>query len=172
MAGKWLGTIGVHLENSRLSKDLLESIAKQSWGNLMRFWRIVAGHRERDPDEVKSVVLGDWLRHNYISIGWTEPDPQFRVFRNMRVNDKVIAYTDGHVWAIGTITGEVTTKRLREDSLLYEHARAVKWDKITKISYRKFPKPLKNKLRARRAVNELPPHEWGTFVSYLMRHSK
>jgi len=42
----------------------------------MQYWKIVAGHRGKDPDEVKSVILGDWLRKNYVSIGWKKTHPR------------------------------------------------------------------------------------------------
>jgi predicted Mrr-cat superfamily restriction endonuclease len=139
----------------------------------MRYWKIVAGHTDSTTaDEVKSVVLGDWLRHGRISIGWREGTPQFRQFRDMRAGDKVIAYTDRHVWAIGTVQSEVFTPPLPSDSVLYSNMRDVEWDKITKIRYNKFPKPLQNKLRATRTINELTPQEWEIFVTYLMRYSK
>jgi predicted Mrr-cat superfamily restriction endonuclease len=139
----------------------------------MRYWKIVAGHTESDPaDEVKSVVLGDWLRHGRVSIGWSEGTPQFKQFRDMRAGDKVIAYTDRHVWAIGTVKGEVFTPRLPSGSVLYPNMREVEWDKITKIRYNKFPKPLQNKLRATRTINELTPQEWEIFFTCLMKYAK
>jgi hypothetical protein len=140
----------------------------------MKYWRIVAGHTERNPDEVKSVILGDWLRHERISIGWDEGTAPFNLFKNMRAGDKVIAYTDRHVWAIGTVTGDVKdhSERLVKNSVLYPYMREVKWDKITKIRYNKFPKPLQNKLRATGTINELEPQEWETFVTYLIRFAK
>jgi len=52
---------------------------------LLRYWKIVSGHKEKTPDEVKSVMLGDWLRNNYISIGWGAEYPQHRVFRDEMV---------------------------------------------------------------------------------------
>jgi len=130
----------------------------------MRYWKIVAGHwesRERAPDDIKSIMLGDWLRHNYIAIGWGEDNPQHRVFRDeMQIGDKVAVVTDGFVWALGVITGEFGEATLPEGSHLYEYQRGVIWYKITKLSYRDFEKSLRNMLGANRTINELSSDQW------------
>lgn len=130
----------------------------------MRYWKIVAGHRERReraPDDIKSILLGDWLRHTYIAIGWGEDNPQHRVFRDeMEVGDKVVVVTDGFIWALGVIIGEFKEARLPEGSHLYEYQRDVIWYKVTRLSYGDFEKSLRNKLGANRTINELSSDQW------------
>jgi hypothetical protein len=97
----------------------------------MSYWKIVAGHKYRAPDEVKSVTLGDWLRKNYIAIGWGEGNPQHKVFKNdMKIGDKVIVVTDGFIWAIGEITSDFKQVSLPEGSNLYENKRDVAINKL------------------------------------------
>ena len=134
---------------------------------LLRYWKIVAGHKEKTPDEVKSVMLGDWLRNNYIAIGWGEENSQHRVFRDdMNIGDKVVVVTDGLIWALGEITGDFESLTLPKESALYEHRRNVFWYKITKLSYRNIPKALKNKLSGSRAINELNCDQWESLIIY------
>jgi predicted Mrr-cat superfamily restriction endonuclease len=134
----------------------------------MSYWKIVAGHKYRAPDEVKSVTLGDWLRKNYIAIGWGEGNPQHKVFKNdMKIGDKVIVVTDGFIWAIGEITSDFKQVSLPEGSNLYENKRDVVWHKVTKRSYRELPLSLKNKLKANRAINKLNAKQWESLVLAL-----
>lgn len=136
---------------------------------MMRYWKIVAGHRERReqaPDDIKSILLGDWLRKNYIAIGWGEDNPQHRVFRDeMKIGNKVVVVTDGFIWAIGAITGEFEKSKLPQGSRLYEFQREVVWYKITKLSYSNFERPLKNKLGANHTINELSSDQWESIVN-------
>jgi len=133
----------------------------------MRYWKIVAGHPERTPDEVKSVMLGDWLRHNYIAIGWDPDNSQHRTFRDdMEMGHKVVVVTSGFLWALGEITGEFETVSLPEGSNLYRYRRDVIWYKVTKSSYKYLPKSLKNKLKARRAITKLNADQWESLVVY------
>ena len=133
----------------------------------MRYWKIVAGHRERTPDEIKSVMLGDWLRNNYIAIGWGEDNPQHRVFKDdMKIGDRVVVVTDGFIWALGEITGNFESVTLPEGSALYEYRKNVFWYKITKLSYKNLPKTLKNKLSGSRTINELSSNQWESLIIY------
>ena len=129
-----------------------------------KFWKIVAGHkeaRENAPDDIKSILLGDWLRYNYVAIGWGADNPQHRVFKeDMHEGDGVVVVTDGFIWAIGSITGEFKEKKLPEGSQLYPFQKGVVWYKVTKLSYDNFEKPLKNKLGANRTINELTADQW------------
>jgi len=136
-------------------------------GDVMGYWKIVAGHKERTPDEVKSVMLGDWLRHNYIAIGWGKDNPQHRVFRDkVKIGDKVVVVTDGFIWALGEITGTFKAVPLPEKSNLYEFRKDVVWLKVTKLSCKQLPKSIKNKLTLKRAINKLNPSEWESIAVY------
>ncbi|MCJ7430016.1 hypothetical protein MUO83_02215 [Candidatus Bathyarchaeota archaeon] len=137
---------------------------------MMRYWKIVAGHherREQAPDDIRSILLGDWLRKNYIAIGWGKDNPQHRVFRDeMKIGNRVVVVADGFIWAIGAITGEFKEKtKLPQGSRLYEFQREVVWYKITKLSYSNFEKSLKNKLGANRTINELSSDQWESIVN-------
>jgi len=134
----------------------------------MQYWKIVAGHKEKDPDEVKSVILGDWLRHNYIAIGWDETTPQGKAFKDeMQINDKVVVVSDGFVWALGVIESDMRTVDLEKDSHLYPNQRKVTWSKITKATYKSFPKTLYNMLKSPKALVKLDNEDWETLLDCL-----
>jgi hypothetical protein len=135
----------------------------------LQYWKIVAGHREKDPDETKSLVLGDWLRHNYIAIGWEKDTPQGKTFiRDMQAGDQVVVVTDGYVWALGTIEDEMKNVNLTRNSHLYSNQRKVTWSKITKVEYRGFPKFLYNKLKLSKALNKLNREDWETLLTCIL----
>jgi len=132
------------------------------------FWRIVAGHPKRRDDrtEPKSIILGDWLRHDYVSIGWEDPQqPSRKRFGEMQISDKVVVVTDKHIWAIGEISGDLYEK---EEEELYPFRKAVIWYKITRLGYDNFPVSLKNKLKSPHAVMELDKNEWETILAHLL----
>lgn len=127
----------------------------------MRFWRIVAGH-----PEAKSIILGDWLRKDYISIGWDDPNqPSRRRFDEMEIGDRVVVTTDGCIFAIGEIISDLYEK---EELNLYSYRRDVIWYKVTKIKYDKFTDSLRNKLSNPHTVLELSKDEWETLVLHLI----
>jgi len=129
----------------------------------------VAGHREKDPVETKSVILGDWLRHNYIAIGWEKNTSQGKTFiREMQAGDQVVVVTDGCVWALGTIEDEVRKVDLTRNSHLYPNQRRVTWSRITKVEYRYFPKFLYNKLKLPKALNKLNREDWETLLTCIL----
>ena len=135
----------------------------------MQYWKIVAGHRGKDPDEVKSVILGDWLRKNYVSIGWEEDTPQGKAFREeMSVGDRVVVVSDGFVWALGIIEGGAKNVALDEDSLLYSCQRKVTWLKVTKTAYKFFSKRLYNKLKTPKALVRLQAEDWEVLTACLL----
>ena len=135
----------------------------------MAYWKIVAGHKERSPEEFKSVTLGDWLRKNYISIGWDKDSSQYKLFKeSMNIGDKVVIVTDGFIWALGEITGDFKEVSLRKDSILYSNRRDVFWYLVTKKSYRKLPSHLKNKLQGNRAIHKLDSNQWETLILSLL----
>jgi hypothetical protein len=141
------------------------------WSKLVRagirYWRIVAGHPKRRDERIepKSIILGDWLRNDYVSIGWEDPKQvSRRRFDEMKIGDKVVAITDKHIWAIGEIAGDVYEK---EDEELYSYRRNVVWYKITRLGYDIFPVSLKNKIRNPHTVMELDKNEWDTILAYL-----
>ena len=140
-----------------------------SWSKLTKtcYWRIVAGHpKQRDESiEPKSIILGDWLRHDYVSIGWEDPKQvSRRRFDEMQIGDKVVAVTDKHIWAIGEIKGNLYEE---EDEELYRYRRDVIWYKITRLRYDNFPVPLKNKLSNPHTVMKLDKKDWETILVYL-----
>src|SRR4030042_2965236 len=102
----------------------------------MGYWKIVAGHRKHTTDDVRSVILGDWLSHEYVAIGWDKDEGQHNVFKDkVQIGDKIVVVAEGFIWAIGEITSELETTDLPEGSKLYEHRRKVVWLKIMKLSY-------------------------------------
>ena len=132
------------------------------------YWRIVAGHPKRRDERIepKSIILGDWLRHDYVSIGWEDPRQiSRRRFDEMQIGDKVVAVTDKHIWAMGEINGDLYEE---EDEELYRYRKNVIWYKITRLGYDNFPVSLKNKLRSPHAVMELDRNEWETILAYLL----
>jgi hypothetical protein len=134
----------------------------------MQYWKIVAGHREKDPDETKSVILGDWLRHDYIAIGWEETTPQGKMFKNeMCIGDRVVVVSDGFVWALGVIESDMKVALLEKDSHLYPYQRRVTWTKVTKRAYNNFPKRLYNILKTPKALVKLKAEGWENLISCL-----
>jgi hypothetical protein len=135
----------------------------------MQFWKIVAGHKEKDPDEVKSVILGDWLRHNYVAIGWSpELSPQGKAFKKkMQRGDGVVVVSDGFVWALGTIKGGMKPVDLERNSHLYPYQREVKWTRVTKVAYKHFPRSLYNKLKSPKALVRLGSEDWQDLLGCL-----
>ena len=131
------------------------------------YWRIVAGHPKRRDDRIepKSIILGDWLRNDYVSIGFEDPKQvSRRRFDEMKCGDKVVVVTDKHIWAIGEIAGDTYEK---EDEELYPYRRNVIWYRITRLSYDSFPAVLKNKLRNPHTVMELDKNDWETILVHL-----
>lgn len=136
--------------------------------SILQYWKIVAGHKEKDPDETKSVTLGDWLRHNYIAIGWEETTPQGKAFKaDMSVRDKVVVVSDGFVWALGVIESDMKTAALESNSHLYPYQRKVTWMRINKVEYKNLPKPLYNKLKTPKALVKLHREDWETLLACL-----
>ena len=138
----------------------------------MNYWRIVAGHPREPSEEIaaKSIHLGDWLRRNYISIGFENvptEQPQIsrkRFYEEMQIGDKVAVTTDGYLWALGEIASEVYDK---QEPDLYNHRRDVVWYKITKANVRSFPQSLANKLSNPNTVMPLDNNDWDTLVACL-----
>jgi hypothetical protein len=133
----------------------------------MKYWRIIAGH-----EEIRSQLLGDWLREEYISI-WSDRitksdyDAGSRRIRDeMEFGDKVVVVADGCVWAIGEIIGPF--KQEKSKTKLYPNYRDVRWSKVCKREYRNFPKSIRSRLRARRPpLTELNSREWETLITCL-----
>lgn len=126
----------------------------------MRFWRIVAGH-----PEAKSIILGDWLRKDYVSIGWEDPTQvSRRRFNEMQIGDRVVVVTDGCIFAIGEIRGDLYEK---DEPDVYPYRKDVTWYKVTRAKYDVFPEALRNKLSNPHTVLELTPEEWQTLIMCL-----
>lgn len=138
-------------------------------GDCLQYWKIVAGHKERDPDETKSLLLGDWLRHNYVAIGWERNSPQGKDFmRKMEIGDQVVVVTDGYVWALGTIEDEMNEVDLSKNSHLYPNQRRVTWSRIAKAEYKSFPRFLYNKLKHPKALSRLNHEDWETLLTCIL----
>lgn len=93
--------------------------------NGIHYWRIVSGHRKEKDDrlEPKSIILGDWLRNDYISIGFEDPQQVSRKrFNDMKIGDKIVVITDKHIWAVGEIIGNLYEK---DEEELYSYRRNV-----------------------------------------------
>lgn len=135
----------------------------------LNHWRIVAGHKERDqPDDVKSVQLGDWLRKNYIATGHGKGHFLHKVFsEKMRIGDQVVVTTDAHLWAIGIVTSDVYRKKVSSDSYLYEFRRDVVWGKLMKIPHSRFPDSLRRKLGIEQALSSLTDDDWATLLIFV-----
>ena len=135
----------------------------------MQYWKIVAGHKERDPDETKSVVLGDWLRHNYVAIGWEETTDQGKQFKEgIQIQDRVVVVSDGFVWALGVIESDMETFSLEQGSHLYPYQRKVTWSRVTRVAYRNFPHHLYNKLKSPKALVKLNSEDWESLLACLL----
>jgi hypothetical protein len=131
-------------------------------------WRIVPGNPTPDEaDERKSVLLGDWLRHDYISIGWKE-GPQYDIFASrMQNGHKVVVTTDSHIWAIGIVIGNCKKVRPARESYRFPYERKVKWSKVMRVRFTDFPKALANKLGRYGTINKLDLEDWETLLLFI-----
>ena len=132
-------------------------------GKLMKFWRIVAGN-----PEIKSLILGEWLRLNYISVGYERlhdaDRSQRQLFTNMEKGDKVVVVTDGCIWAVGEIAGKPYEK---DEPPAYKNRKNVVWYKITRVRYDGLPEKLQNKLTNQPSIRRLSNDEWQTIVLHI-----
>ena len=111
------------------------------------------------------MILGDWLRHDYISVGFEDPEQISRKrFDEMRIGDKVVVVTDKYIWAIGEIKGKLYEK---DEPELYSYRRDVVWYKVTRLGYENFPASLKNKLSRPHTVVPLERDDWQVIQTYL-----
>jgi hypothetical protein len=132
-----------------------------------KYWRIVAGQKKQTDDkfEPESLILGDWLRHDYISIGFEDPKQISRKrFDEMQDGDKIAVITDEYLWAIGEIKGFVYRK---ESENLHNVRRNVIWHKIVRLEYDTFPNSLKDKLRKPHTVVPLDKNDWHTILAHI-----
>ncbi len=131
-------------------------------------WRIVAAHPvPRSKIQYKSLHLGDWLRRNYISIGFDRrsQDRSMVQFREkMKKGDRVVVTTDGYLWAIGEIT---TPMYHRDEPELYRNRRDVLWYKVTRKEAKSFPPKLRNKLSQPQTVIPLTEDEWSAIIASI-----
>jgi len=112
------------------------------------YYRILAGHDDRS----KSNILGDWLRHDFISIFSedkitnADTDTNSKTFRDMPVGAKVVVYTTGHIFAVGEVMGDIQDRDgnppCKEHS--YRNWRKVHWIKVGKLSSKNLPPSLRN----------------------------
>ena len=133
------------------------------------YWRIVAGDPvPRSKVQSKSLHLGDWLRRNYVSVGFglrNRTNPSIKRFRDeMQPGDKVAVTTDGYLWAIGEIIGSIYEK---DEPELYGNRRNVMWYKVTRFPIKTFPSSLRNKLSQQHTVVPLEGEDWSTIISCL-----
>jgi len=131
----------------------------------LQFWKIVAGWRD-----YKSVVLGGWLRHNYVSIGFKGNTPQGKAFKEeMQKGDKIVVVSGGFVWALGVVESDmkIAGKGSHPYSDPYPYRRKVTWTKVCKVVYKDFPISLYNKLKSPKALVKLGPEDWQTLLACL-----
>jgi hypothetical protein len=128
-----------------------------------RYWRIVAGHpvsvTETPP---KSVLLGDWLRKGYVSVGFhhRSADPSLKYFRDsVEKGDEVVVTTDGIVWAIGRVTGSMKTITATQP-VMYRHRRNVRWCRLIRQRVSSYPKSVRRKLSNPRTLLPLSNEDW------------
>jgi len=132
-----------------------------------KYWRIVAGHPKESDDkfEPNSLILGDWLRYDYISIGFEDPKQiSRRRFDEMQEGDKISVITDKYLWAIGEIVGFVYRM---ESENLHPVRRKVIWHKITRVKHDSFPDSLKDKLRNPHTVVPLDENDWNAILEHV-----
>jgi hypothetical protein len=133
----------------------------------VKYWRITTGDpkRENDNSESGSLILGDWLRHDYISIALEDPRQTSRKrFDEMKDGDKVAVTTDEYLWSIGEIKGFVYR---RESENLHSVRRNVIWQRITRLKYDTFPESVRNKFSTPLTVVPLSESDWNTILSRL-----
>ena len=76
----------------------------------------------------------------------TDTDTNSRIFRDMTVGAKVVAYTTGHVFAIGEVTSELQDRDVNRPcpGHPYRNWRKVHWIKVGKLSSKKMPPSTRN----------------------------
>ena len=130
----------------------------------MSYWRILAGHQ---PEQSK--ILGDWLIGNFVSlysksITSVKNDKNAQNFRDgLQIGDKVVIYTNGCVFGMGEITGEMKSgKPPRVRNHPYSNWRKLQWIKTCKIESSRMPPSAKQKLARNPAmyIKELDREIW------------
>ena len=83
----------------------------------------------------------------------------FRYFyKEMKINDIVIVYAEGYIFAIGIIVGDYEYEKVEKASecnFTYSHRRKVKWILKKKISTTELPNEIKRKLEHRHTIVKL-----------------
>jgi hypothetical protein len=133
----------------------------------LKYWRITAEDPERKDQrfESESLILGDWLRHDYISIGIEDQRQISRKrFDEMKDGDKIAVITDEYLWSIGEIKGFIYR---RESENLHSVRRNVVWQRIMRLRYDTFPESVKNKLKTSITVVPLSESDWNLILSRL-----
>jgi len=133
----------------------------------VKYWRITVDHPIQTDDtfEYKSLILGDWLRHDCISIGDENPEQASRKkFNEMQNGDKIAVVVDGCLWAVGEIKGFV--HRI-ERKPLHSVRRNVIWYKIARAKLDCFDVPLKTKLANPNTVMSINEKDWNKIVEQL-----
>ena len=126
----------------------------------MKYWRLVAGDKYG-----RSIILGDWIRKEYIAVGFEDPNHITRKrFSSMEEGDKVVIVAEGYVYAVGELIGDEYEKAEPD---LYLHRRDTEWYMVTRTPYTRFPTRLKNKLQNPHTLLELSEDEWETLMMCL-----
>jgi hypothetical protein len=126
----------------------------------VKYWRLIVKHRNQTPEkfEHKSLILGDWLRHNYISIGDDIEHISRERFDKMQEGDKIAVVSDEYIWAIGYRIENVHLHSVR---------RNVIWDKITRLKQDDFHNSLKAELKKPDTIVSLNEAEWNKILERL-----
>ncbi len=132
----------------------------------VKYWRLLVENRNQTDQkfEHKSLILGDWLRHNYISIGDDIEQFSRERFDEMQQGDKIAVVSDEYIWAIGEIIGFVY--RI-ENEHLHSVRRNVIWDKIRRLKQDDFPNSLKAELKKPDTVVSLNEDEWNKILEQM-----
>ncbi len=134
--------------------------------SMVKYWRILVEQPNQADEkfDYKSLILGDWLRYGYISIG--EDSEQFsrERFHEMQDGDKIAVVTDNHLWAVGEIRGFVY--RI-EDEHLHPVRRKVVWNKVTRIRTDELPEILTSKLKKPDIIVSLNEGDWNKTLEQI-----
>jgi hypothetical protein len=133
----------------------------------VKYWRITIGDQKQEEHrfESESLILGDWLRHSYISMG-TEDTKQIsrKRFDEMKDGDRIAVIVDEFLWGVGEIKGFIYR---REIESLHTVRRNVIWQRIMRRRYDTFPKSVQNKLKIPHTVVPLTESDWNIILSSL-----
>jgi len=84
--------------------------------------------------------------------------------KEMKIGDKIVAYGDNCVWAVGEVISESYDK---DEKFLYSHRRDVHWYKIVRRDVDHFPQSVRNKLSDANSITPLDYEDWDAIIACL-----